>query len=187
MSQTPMRDVEHHAGAGSDPAAPANGDVFGLPGVDRIVERGTRALYYGLPRRSFLAKVGKLLLAATGAQIVTLLPVDRTTPNASASHNCNSWYYCNSNAPRLCSCCVGGSNCLCPYGTTSGSYWWGCCNNGSGTRYWVAMIDCCYTGSGSNIECSNKNCSCINSQEPNWCGSAGAYYCTTACIQSSTC
>lgn len=185
MGQTPMPHVEHHE-VESGQVPPGNGGVPLSPRVDRIVERGTRALYEGLPRRGFLTTLGKLVLIATGVQVVPLLPVDRTTPTVSANHDCNTWYYCNSNAPRLCSCCVGGSDCTCPYGTNVGSYWWGCCNNGSGTRYWVAMYDCCYTDI-SQVQCSNPNCRCVNSSEPNWCGGAGTYYCTTACIQPWTC
>lgn len=188
MTPTEISHVERQAESGSRPVVPGTASVPQQPRIDRLVERGTRAMYEGLPRRGFLTTLGKLALIATGVQVAPLLPIDRTTPTASANHDCNTWYYCNSNAPRLCSCCVGGSDCMCPAGTytTSGGLWWGCCYNPSAGRYyWVGMWDCCYNDI-SQVQCGNPNCRCVNSSEPNWCLS-GFYYCTSACIESQTC
>jgi hypothetical protein len=128
MRQTQTPYAERQVGADSPPVAPGNGFEPRRPGIDRLVERRTRALYEGLPRRGFLTTVGRLALIATGAQVVPLLPLDRTTPKVNANHACDVWYYCRCNCPRLCSCCVGGANCTCPPGTftSAGGLWWGC-------------------------------------------------------------
>lgn len=166
------------------PRVASQGEPHRSQGMDGVVARGARALYEGAPRRGLLAKLGKLVLLASGVQIMPILPIDRTIPHVEASyHDCTAWYYCNSWAPRLCACCVGGYQCMCPAGTFPGSYWWGCCPTPDGSaRYWVAMYDCC-TNNPNAVSCPNPYCSCMNRTNWNWCSGYGTYYCTTACIQ----
>lgn len=156
-------------------------------------EQACRSLYEGTSRRGLLAWLGKALIAAAGVTVVKVLPVDRTVDTVEASnHDCSSWLYCNCNCPRLCSCCVGGNNCMCPYGTLPSGSWFGCCRNPSGQLRLLEYADCCR--SLTSVQCQNPNCSCTNppgnqrcppgfncNRLANWCSGGRPYYCTTVC------
>ncbi len=199
MSKIPVLKVEEQIRtAQSAPLTEAN--AHRVQDLDHVMERGTRFLYEGFSRRSFLAKLGKLLLSAMGIQIIELLPVDRLVEVAEASNNnCGSWIYCNAYAPKLCKCCVGGQECTCPNGTCSGSQWWGCCQNwATGQWQWIQYTDC-GTNTPDQVYCPNP-CGCTpantksrygDSNDPwrrhaNWTGCAN-YYCTTVCVHTDLC
>jgi len=163
---------------------PDNNNDQGGSWFDRWVEQGTRSMSKRVSRRSALTAMGKFLLALVGAELLTILPLDRQVEVAKASgvesgHNCSYWAYCGINAPRLCYCCVN-NHCMCPYGTLPGGAWQACCNTGTGSRYWVTYWDCC--ASGPPIQCINPNCSCQITNNPAYCS---GYYCTAICIGSA--
>jgi methylamine dehydrogenase light chain len=134
-------------------------------GVDNWGERLTRRLAAQLSRRSALARLGALLVAAPA---FPLLPVQRArAADASTGTDfsraaqttddqaCNYWRYCGIDG-NLCSCC-GGSTHSCPPGSQpSPTSWIGSCINPADQRaYLIAYRDCC----GTSV--CNK-CSCLN-------------------------
>lgn len=151
--------------------------------LDQWVEQGTRSMSKRISRRSALSTMGKFLLAVVGAELLSILPVDRQVEvvevSKAASHDCSYWAYCGINAPILCYCCVN-NHCMCPYGTLPLGSWSSCCNNGSGSQFWVTYWDCC--ASGPSIQCINPNCKCQNTSNPAYCT---GYYCTAICIGSA--
>src|SRR6185312_1094040 len=97
--------------------------------IDRLFEHSSRRLARHTSRRSLLATLGQIL---TGAALVPLLPIDRSsraaaaeggtsgarkpekdaTGNKKASDDplsCDYWKYCAVDG-FLCSCCGGSSN-----------------------------------------------------------------------------
>lgn len=150
--------------------------------LDGATKKASKSLYERTSRRSFLSWLAKGVIALVGAEVATLLPIDRSVPEAEAHHTCSYWKYCNFYG-YICTCC-GGNDCVCPYGTTPGSYWWGCCS-GQYVQYW----DCC-----GGSACGQ--CSCNNTNPPNrypnthfnlWCGGVSGYVCTTACATGESC
>jgi methylamine dehydrogenase light chain len=149
--------------------------------IDKLFEHSSRSLARHTSRRSMLATLGKIL---TGAALVPLLPVDRSsraeaadstgpatspsaTPKAPAKPSsekkssddpasCDYWKYCAIDG-FLCSCCGGTSN-SCPPGTAPSPITWiGTCHNPSdGRDYIVSYNDCCGKASCANCEC-NRN------------------------------
>jgi methylamine dehydrogenase light chain len=91
--------------------------------MDKIVERMTRAIAQRTSRRSFLARVGKVIL---GAAVIPLLPIDRVVREAAGASklpkgieddtSCDYWKYCAVDG-YLCTCCGGGSH-DCPPGAS---------------------------------------------------------------------
>ena len=146
---------------------------------DRLFEHSSRTLARRTSRRSLLAMLGKIL---TGAALVPLLPVDRssraqaanagagatgtpaheTPPKKTASAksddplSCDYWKYCAVDG-FLCSCCGGSAN-SCPPGTAPSPITWiGTCHNpADGRDYIVSYNDCCGKTSCGNCEC-NRN------------------------------
>jgi methylamine dehydrogenase light chain len=135
--------------------------------LDRLFEHSSRTLARHTSRRSLLATLGKLL---TGAALVPLLPVDRSSraqaaesPGAPENHrsksdpmSCEYWKYCAIDG-FLCSCC-GGSSSSCPPGAAPSPITWiGTCHNPTdGRDYIVSYNDCCGKTSCGNCEC-NRN------------------------------
>jgi methylamine dehydrogenase light chain len=122
--------------------------------VDRLVERGVRQLALRSSRRSFLARLGMLLV---GGAAFPLLPVSRTlgmervpAPDdarlagpAGNPQSCDYWRHCAIDG-FLCACC-GGSQNTCPPGTEMSPVTWiGTCRNpGDGKDYVISYNDCC--------------------------------------------
>jgi methylamine dehydrogenase light chain len=149
--------------------------------IDKLFEHSSRTLARHTSRRSMLATLGKIL---TGAALVPLLPVDRSsraqaaeptapgTPPSAAPKaptktssdkkaaddplSCDYWKYCAVDG-FLCSCCGGSSN-ACPPGTAPSPITWiGTCHNPTDARdYIVSYNDCCGKASCGNCEC-NRN------------------------------
>jgi methylamine dehydrogenase light chain len=148
----------------------------GMRSIDRLFENTSRSLARHTSRRSLLATLGKIL---TGAALVPLLPVDRSSRAAAAettapdapktpakgAHDkkatddplsCDYWKYCAVDG-FLCSCCGGSAN-SCPPGTAPSPITWiGTCHNpADGRDYIVSYNDCCGKTSCGNCEC-NRN------------------------------
>jgi methylamine dehydrogenase light chain len=150
--------------------------------IDRLFENSSRSLARYTSRRSVLATLGKIL---TGAALVPLLPIDRSSRALAADGNgtapaaskpaapgkteatapkkvtddplsCDYWKYCAVDG-FLCSCCGGSSN-SCPPGTAPSPITWiGTCHNPADDRdYIVSYNDCCGKTSCGNCEC-NRN------------------------------
>ena len=134
---------------------------------DRWFEASTRHVARRTSRRSFLKRLG-LLLVAGGA--VPLLPVDRAfgqsrQPAADEGGiegalgdptSCDYWRHCAIDG-FLCSCC-GGSQSSCPPGTEMSPITWiGTCRNpGDGKDYIISYNDCCGKGICGRCFC-NRN------------------------------
>jgi methylamine dehydrogenase light chain len=129
--------------------------------LDRSFERKAReqASLYG--RRSFISKVGKVLV---GGAMVPMLPFDRYSEANAASMKgrqdtdasaCDYWRYCGLSG-RLCNCCGGGPS-TCPAGTEPSKVSWiGTCENPTDKRnYLVSYNDCCGKMGCDQCQCQN--------------------------------
>jgi hypothetical protein len=137
-----------------------------------------KTLYERSSRRSAFTKIGTALLRIVGISILPVLPIDRiVSPVLAQSDPCSRWYYCGIYG-RLCNCTgCGGGVTTCPSCASMGSFWTGCCQQGSGLTQ-VSYIDCCSTDSRCAGNCANcKFCTGSGKQEPAWCGSS-MYVCT---------
>jgi len=138
--------------------------------IDRLVERTVRQLARRTSRRSFLARVGMLLV---GAAATPLLPVaralDRTpapddgqlTGELADPKQCGYWRHCAIDG-FLCACC-GGSQNSCPPGTEMSPVTWiGTCRNpGDGKDYIISYNDCC-----GQILCGRCRCERTEGERP---------------------
>jgi methylamine dehydrogenase light chain len=169
--------------------------------ADRWLEAGARALARGTSRRSFLSRLGTLLV---GAAAVPLLPVARgraepprpVVPgeegiqgSAGDPTSCEYWRHCAIDG-FLCSCC-GGSQSSCPPGSQMTPVTWiGTCRNpADGKDYIISYNDCCGKGYCGRCMC-NRN----EGEKPpyvppknndiNWCvgTDSSAYHCSTAVV-----
>jgi len=163
--------------------------------LDKFSEKSARNMARCSSRRSFVARVGTLLL---GAAAVPLLPVARaggpSRPPAPAESgdpdSCEYWRYCAIDG-FLCSCC-GGSYNTCPPGTTPSAITWiGTCTNPvDGKDYIISYNDCCGKSSCGRCLCNRNEgdkpvYQPFKSNDINWCAgsSAGiAYHCSTSVV-----
>ena len=167
---------------------------------DRFISVRSRALARGTSRRSFLGRMGALLL---GGAAVPLLPVSRVgaggrvasphEPDSSRPEgnpeDCEYWRYCGIDG-FLASCC-GGSHTSCPPGTEMSPVTWiGTCRNPhDGTEYVISYNDCCGKSSCGRCLC-NRNDDDRPVYRPsanndiNWCvgTSNNIYNCSTAVL-----
>jgi methylamine dehydrogenase light chain len=132
-------------------------------GLDRWLERSSRALAQRTSRRGFLGAFGQILV---GASLLPLLPIDRSSRAEAAEgpgqahvddpKQCEYWKYCAIDG-FLCSCC-GGTSSSCPPGTAPSPITWiGTCHNpGDGRNYIMSYNDCCGKTSCGNCWC-NRN------------------------------
>jgi methylamine dehydrogenase light chain len=138
--------------------------------IDRLVERAVRQLARRTSRRSFLTRVGTLLV---GTAALPLLPVaralDRTPPpddskltgEVADPKHCAYWRHCAIDG-FLCACC-GGSQNSCPPGTEMSPVTWiGTCRNpGDGKDYIISYNDCC-----GQVLCSRCRCERTEGERP---------------------
>jgi len=142
--------------------------------VDRLLERGARALARRTSRRSFLARLGGTLV---GAGVLPLLPVSRARAADDARvaapddgevsgpkgdpTSCEYWRHCAIDG-FLCSCC-GGTQSACPPGTEMSPITWiGTCRNpGDGKDYIISYNDCC----GASL-CMRCRCTRTEGERP---------------------
>jgi methylamine dehydrogenase light chain len=169
--------------------------------LDRWMNTLTRRVARASSRRSFLARVGTLLV---GTSAVPLLPVARaaaaparaarpgepdvSTPEGNPA-DCQYWRHCAIDG-FLCSCC-GGTIKSCPPGTEMSSITWiGTCRNPEdGKDYIISYNDCC----GKHV-CGLCYCHRNEGDRPiymasrandiNWCFGTQSvvYHCSTAIV-----
>ncbi len=163
--------------------------------LDKFSEHSARTLARESSRRSFVARLGTLML---GAAAVPLLPVARASDDSRPAapvesgdpDSCDYWRYCAIDG-FLCDCC-GGSYNTCPPGTTASPITWiGTCTNPvDGKDYIVSYNDCCGKSSCGRCLCNRNEgdkpvYQPFQSNDINWCAgsSAGiAYHCSTAVV-----
>jgi len=138
--------------------------------IDRLVERALRQLARRTSRRSFLTRVGTLLV---GTAAMPLLPVARALDRTPAPDDaklsgeladpkqCGYWRHCAIDG-FLCACC-GGSQNSCPPGTEMSPVTWiGTCRNpGDGKDYIISYNDCC-----GQILCGRCRCERTEGERP---------------------
>ena len=168
--------------------------------MDRWMQRTARRVARGTSRRSFLTRVGTLLV---GVAALPLLPVargsnaprpatpgepDSGTPEGDPS-SCEYWRHCAIDG-FLCSCC-GGSQRTCPPGTEMSVVTWiGTCRNPTdGKDYVISYNDCC-----GKHACGLCYCHRNEGDRPvyvphrandiNWCfgTKTNVYHCSTAIV-----
>lgn len=169
--------------------------------LDRWFENRARYTARRAGRRTFLAKLGRVLI---GAAALPLLPVSRPSasedvlvpapsenipgPEGDAT-SCDYWRHCAVDG-MLCACC-GGSATTCPPGTeVSPITWIGTCRNpADDTDYLISYNDCC----GRNF-CGRCACNRNEGERPeyhwyrnndlNWCVGAKSqvYNCSVAVV-----
>jgi methylamine dehydrogenase light chain len=138
--------------------------------IDRLVERAVRQLARRTSRRSFLTRVGTLLV---GTAAMPLLPLARALDRTPAPDDaklsgeladpkqCGYWRHCAIDG-FLCACC-GGSQNSCPPGTEMSPVTWiGTCRNpGDGKDYIISYNDCC-----GQILCGRCRCERTEGERP---------------------
>ena len=170
---------------------------------DRLTEHTTRGIAQHSSRRSFLGRLGSLLVGTAVA--IPLLPVARGS-SAGQQHRveprstgnpqdpgdptaCDYWRYCAIDG-YLCSCC-GGSHNTCPPGTEMSPLTWiGTCRNpADGRNYIISYNDCC-----GKSDCGRCLCNRNEGDKPvyrpqanndiNWClgTTNNVYNCSTAVL-----
>jgi methylamine dehydrogenase light chain len=164
--------------------------------LDGRFEGLARRLARRMGRRTFLARVGVLLVGGAG---LPLLPVARASAQGSGHDGvegpegdparCEYWRHCAIDG-SLCACC-GGSAITCPPGTeVTPVTWVGTCRNpADGHDYIVSYNDCC----GKNF-CGRCMCNRNEGERPeyhwyrnndiNWCAAARSqvYSCSIAVL-----
>jgi methylamine dehydrogenase light chain len=171
--------------------------------LDARVERWIRGLARRTGRRTFLARLGALLV---GAATVPLLPVargasaadsprepvpDENIPGAEGDPTrCEYWRHCSIDG-FACACC-GGTASSCPPGTEKSPVAWvGTCRNPSdGKDYIVSYNDCCGKSWCGRCGCNRNegdrpDYHWVRSNDINWCTSsttALSYHCSTATV-----
>jgi methylamine dehydrogenase light chain len=140
--------------------------------IDRFVERTARDVARRTSRRSFLTRLGVMLM---GTSALPLLPVaraaddarmpapdeSRLTGDVADPKSCHYWRHCAIDG-FLCACC-GGSASSCPPGTEMSPVTWiGTCRNpGDGKDYIISYNDCC----GASL-CMRCDCQRTEGEKP---------------------
>jgi methylamine dehydrogenase light chain len=173
-----------------------------VPGnrLDRFVEHAARLVAQRTSRRSFLTRLGGVLL---GSAAIPLLPVARAAAatrapapdesgiagDAGDPASCNYWRHCSIDG-LLCSCC-GGSQNACPPGTEMSRVTWiGTCRNpADGKDYIISYNDCCGKSFCGRCQCNrNEGDKPVyvtpKSNDIVWCfgTTSNSYNCSTAIV-----
>ena len=159
--------------------------------LNRCLESYSRQIAKGTSRRSFLARLGSVMVGIAG---IPLLPVARAATGSDSNldadpgdpKNCDYWRYCAIDG-YLCSCC-GGSVTACPPGTEMSAITWiGTCRNPADNKnYIISYNDCCGSAACARCFCNRNEGDMptympFRSNDINWC-LGEAYNCSTAII-----
>ena len=170
---------------------------------DSFIERRTRDVARRTGRRTFLGRLGLLLV---GGSTIPLLPISRAAAQSTSNPrvpapteeiegpegdatSCEYWRHCAIDG-SLCACC-GGSAITCPPGTeVTPVTWVGTCRNpADGKDYLISYNDCC----GKSV-CGRCICNRNEGERPeyhwyrnndiNWCAGAtsNVYNCSIAVV-----
>ncbi len=166
--------------------------------IDRWFEISSREIARRTSRRSFLTRLGMVLV---GAGVLPLLPVARAASSERMPEDtlidgpegdptdCEYWRYCAIDG-AACACC-GGTVSSCPPGTElSPIAWIGTCRNPvDGRDYIISYNDCCGKNSCHRCECTrNEGDKPVyipsRSNDITWCfsTSSNVYHCTMAAV-----
>ena len=167
---------------------------------DGWFERSVRNVARASSRRSFLARLGGLLV---GGAVVPLLPVARASATGARAEppnegiagpegdptSCEYWRHCAIDG-FLCGCC-GGSQTACPPGTDMAPITWiGTCHNpADGKDYIISYNDCCGKSFCGRCFCNRNEGDRpiyypFRSNDINWCMGTSSliYNCSTAVV-----
>lgn len=167
---------------------------------DRLVESSTRSLARRAGRRSFLARLGGLLVGVAAAPLLPVARAAAETPRAPAAPEdlpgpegdptrCEYWRHCAIDG-FACACC-GGSATQCPPGTElSPVTWIGTCRNpADGKDYIISYNDCCGKGFCGRCACNRNEGErpeyhWYRNNDINWCAGASSqvYHCSVAIV-----
>jgi methylamine dehydrogenase light chain len=166
---------------------------------DRLVESSARGLARRTGRRSFLARLGGLLVGAAAAPLLPVARAAAESPRADAPADvggpegdptrCEYWRHCAIDG-FACACC-GGSATHCPPGTElSPVTWIGTCRNPvDGKDYIVSYNDCCGKGFCGRCPCNRNEGErpeyhWYRNNDINWCAGASSqvYHCSVAIV-----
>lgn len=130
-------------------------------------------------RRSFIGRLGRLVLALSGASLLEVLEMTAPSKSALASH-------CYGHDGPLCanngSC--GANTDSCGKSLVAGGYWTACCSKScsscaDGVRYLTKFIDCCSTSCGAYDPCT--------AGERGYCSTGQCARCSRAACTTSVC
>jgi methylamine dehydrogenase light chain len=167
---------------------------------DRMVESSARGLARRAGRRSFLARLGGVLVGAAAAPLLPVARAAAQTPRAPAPPEnlpgpegdptrCEYWRHCAIDG-FACACC-GGSATHCPPGTElSPVTWIGTCRNpADGKDYIISYHDCCGRGMCGRCACNRNEGErpeyhWYRNNDINWCAGASTqvYHCSVAIV-----
>jgi methylamine dehydrogenase light chain len=168
--------------------------------LDARVERSLRGLARGFGRRSFLGRLGALLVGAAAAPLLPVARAAGESPRVPAPDegiegaagdptSCDYWRHCAIDG-FACACC-GGSASSCPPGTEMSPVTWvgTCTNPKDGKDYIVSYNDCCGKGFCGRCGCNRNEGDrpeyhWTRNNDINWCAGATTqvYNCSVAIV-----
>jgi methylamine dehydrogenase light chain len=168
--------------------------------LDARVERSLRGLARGFGRRSFLGRLGALLVGAAAAPLLPVARAAGESPRVPAPEegiegaagdptSCDYWRHCAIDG-FACACC-GGSASSCPPGTEMSPVTWvgTCTNPKDGKDYIISYNDCCGKGFCGRCGCNRNEGDrpeyhWTRNNDINWCAGATTqvYNCSVAIV-----
>ena len=170
--------------------------------MDAWLETSIRGLARRLGRRTFLARLGRVVV---GGAVLPLLPIARAGAQSTASpvptldeglsgaqadpQSCEYWRHCAIDG-FLCACC-GGTSTSCPPGSEVAPITWvGTCRHpGNGKHYLISYNDCCGVGACGRCGCNRNEGErpeyhWYRNNDINWCAGTESqrYHCSIAVV-----